>query len=353
MYRFIVVLILSLMALSCSEGGGGIVGSGRTVIHPQVEGLIVGRVDGFGSIIINNKRFETDSTAVFVNGMTADIVDINVGMRVTARVNYQTEQAEELYYQPVVVGKIESYSEELSMLKILNQRILITMNTVLDELTPDSLVPDAVIEVSGARNSTGEIVAGYIKMVVEPEAFYTVGRVESTDEAGNVVVVSGTPVNYETALANTDEGEEGFTSMYLTPDDVVQTEFGEDYRDRDANCEDEIDEVDEVDGVEGIDSVDSLDCEIDAERVGNIDEPDYRDSDRVEVTGIIWRIDDDEYRVENFKISVSRDTEIRDENAERVTESALQEDLSVHVIGKSTRDRNVRATKITIIEDLR
>jgi len=167
---------LAVMTIaSCSEGtpgGGGIGGTGVTDPTPaSVEGLIIGRVDGFGSIIINDRRFETDDAEFLIDSGTAALTDIQIGMKVSATVNYETSTARSVSYQPTVVGEVESFEPNTLMMTVLGQNVQLSANTVLDGFTIISLIQGTPVEVSGDRDGNDVIIAEYIKPVVDAAEF--------------------------------------------------------------------------------------------------------------------------------------------------------------------------------------
>jgi hypothetical protein len=107
-------LLLAAVLTGCSDGGGGgggIGGTGKQVIQ---DGLIVGSVDGFGSIIINDQRFETDEATITINGSEANLADLRIGMSLIAGVDTISKTANELQYQSDVSGPIQTSAADFS-----------------------------------------------------------------------------------------------------------------------------------------------------------------------------------------------------------------------------------------------
>lgn len=191
--------LLSLL-VSCggtSVDGGGIGGTGKTTTLDD-EGLILGKVSGFGSIVINNQRFDTQNAEFLVDGKEAVITDIQIGMNIGAQVNFTTKLASQVFYQPLVAGPIESTENTLS---ILGQSILITPSTVLDGLTADALQPGLIIEVSGDRDSNQSIVADYVTIAAADTSNYTVGVINQITPDNHTALLSGTVINYLPAIS--------------------------------------------------------------------------------------------------------------------------------------------------------
>jgi len=187
------ICLLSLILFGCAEGpGGGIGGTGKKDIGIE-DGLIFGRIDGFGSIVLNNLRFDTDNAEFLVNGEPAQITDMRVGMSIFARVNYRTMEASHVHYQPIVVGPISEGNGD--SIGVIRQEIKITDQTILDELLAESLTEGTNVEVSGTRDSSNAVVADYIGLASDGDTAYTVGQVMSTQVENDVAFVSGTLIS--------------------------------------------------------------------------------------------------------------------------------------------------------------
>lgn len=172
-------LIAALALFGCSESptGGGIGGTGQPV--PVEEGLIIGVVDGFGSIIINDQRFETDDADIFIDGNTEELSALRIGMTLAARVESNSASALELRYQPDVVGPVATVDSDNRSMELLGQTVHWNDQTMFDELVLSELEAGLAVEVSGPRNANQEIVATYIRKAALEQPHYTVGRVQS------------------------------------------------------------------------------------------------------------------------------------------------------------------------------
>ena len=190
--------LICLLASCGGSDGGGIGGTGKT--HTiENDGLILGTVNGFGSIVINDQRFDTQNAEFIVDGKVASITDLQIGMNIGARVNFTKKQASEVVYQPLVAGPIDSTNGTFTTLSILGQSILITAETVLDGLTNDALRPGLVIEVSGTRDSMQSIVADYISIAPADTPHYTVGVINQVSPENYTALLSGTVINFPNA----------------------------------------------------------------------------------------------------------------------------------------------------------
>ena len=77
-------LLMSVILASCGGGGGG----GSTTAPPPPSTkvtYVTGSISGFGSVIINGVRYESDSATVTKEGKTATQGDLKAGEVITLR----------------------------------------------------------------------------------------------------------------------------------------------------------------------------------------------------------------------------------------------------------------------------
>ena len=213
------VFITQAVLFGCSPNGGGIGGTGKTESFDS--GLIVGVVDGFGSIVINNSRYETDNAIVFIDGIEADLADIKLGMKVTAKVSPDDSTASEIHYQPNASGPIEAVNLNAGYIEVFGNRILIDDQTVFDELVPAELVNGLSVEVSGDRNSDNEIIARYITRASNSDSIFATGSV-LVSEDGAQLLVAGLEIDFTAAAASLGLTLEQFADAFLVPGTVVR-----------------------------------------------------------------------------------------------------------------------------------
>ncbi len=219
--RNLLSLMTAAVLTGCSGDNGtvgGINGTGKQITY---DGIVVGVVDGFGSIIINNKRFDTDTATIFIDGEQASLAAIKTGMKVAAKVSVSDKMASEIHYQPNVSGPISSIDLEAGVFEIYGQVVRVTGDTVLDELTSVELVAGKAVEVSGDRNANSEIVARFIRASVSGDAIHAVGIVELAAD-GVSILVGGSEVSYQAAAQSVGLSEKQFAEKYLVPGMVVR-----------------------------------------------------------------------------------------------------------------------------------
>ena len=228
-------LLLAAVLTGCSDGGGGgggIGGTGKQVIQ---DGLIVGSVDGFGSIIINDQRFETDEATITINGSEANLADLRIGINLIAGVDTISKTANELQYQSDVSGPIQTSAADFSGFNVLGQSVVVTTTTVYDELLLTQLVPGVLVEVSGNRNANGEIVASYIRRAPQGSRYFAVGTVESNDSSAGPGI-PGAQIDFSEVAAAQGVTNADFETQVLVPGTEVRVFVPSDFTYADSNA---------------------------------------------------------------------------------------------------------------------
>ena len=214
-YWFLTLLFIVTVS-ACGQGGGGIGGTGKI---ERYDGLIVGAVDSFGSIVINGNRYETDDTNIYIDGREASLTDIRIGMKVSAKTRFPQNTATELHYQPTVSGPVSDLAGET--FEVFGNTVRITDQTVLDELTQSELADGLFVEISGDRNSRDEIVARYIRRSNSTQSVYTVGTVALADD-GVTWLVAGKEIDFSAAAESIGFSLQEFASHFLWPGATVR-----------------------------------------------------------------------------------------------------------------------------------
>ena len=214
-YWFLTLLFIVTVS-ACGQGGGGIGGTGKI---ERYDGLIVGAVDSFGSIVINGNRYETDDTNIYIDGREASLTDIRIGMKVSAKTRFPQNTATELHYQPTVSGPVSDLAGET--FEVFGNTVRITDQTVLDELAQSELADGLFVEISGDRNSRDEIVARYIRRSNSTQSVYTVGTVALADD-GVTWLVAGKEIDFSAAAESIGFSLQEFASHFLWPGATVR-----------------------------------------------------------------------------------------------------------------------------------
>ena len=73
---------LATLVAGCGGGGGGGSDTGGSNPPPAASGkttIVKGAITGFGSVIVNGVRYDTDSAAVRIEDKPASVMDLKVG----------------------------------------------------------------------------------------------------------------------------------------------------------------------------------------------------------------------------------------------------------------------------------
>ena len=216
--RAALLLLASSFLAACGGGGGGDYNVSQPPPAPQPppsqgitgNGIAVGPITTFGSVVVNGVRYETNAAAVFdIDGSpTGAESDLRVGdtVQLVAEIDQTTGDATalEVIYDDAITGPVDSKNDASQTLTILGQSILITAETSFDDDIADTTLEGIHIgqidEVSGSPNSIGVIVASRI----EPEAPGTVlelrGVVSSLDNVAQTFQLGALVVDFSNAV---------------------------------------------------------------------------------------------------------------------------------------------------------
>jgi hypothetical protein len=206
-WRLLAGIACVLFLGSCGGGGGGryagIDGSGS---KPELS--VVGPINGFGSVIVNGVRYNTDNAAVLVRGEPADEIDLNVGDYVTVvgGTNAAGEAiAYEVHYQPRVTGEVESVDQERNQFSVLGQKIQLLADTVYaSNIMPRdirALAPGQRVTVSGPLDA--DFVIQATRLAYDESPFVElVGQVANVDTFARRFSLNGQAVSYSPSLDN-------------------------------------------------------------------------------------------------------------------------------------------------------
>ena len=136
-------LTLATILLSSTAGCGG--GSGSSAAPPPPppsggigrNGVAVGPITTFGSIVVNGVRYETNSSTFTINDTAGTQDDLKVGHIVsvsgTIDSNGTTGSATQVTFDDSVKGPVESIDLVSNRLVVLGQTVIISPDTSFDE----------------------------------------------------------------------------------------------------------------------------------------------------------------------------------------------------------------------------
>ncbi|MEL7296265.1 MAG: DUF5666 domain-containing protein [Pseudomonadota bacterium] len=229
---------LSLAAILLAACGGGSGGSDPVVATPPTSppntggisrnGIAIGPISNFGSIVVNGVRYETDAQTAFdidedPNSRESDL-DVGDTVIVVAELDTDTgiSTALQVIYDDAVTGPISSIDATADTFVVLGQTVQVVADTSFDDgfTNPqfEGLSVGQIVEVSGLPSSTGVILATRL----EPESPGTTlevrGVVESLDTVSQTLSINALTVDFSTAVL------EGFPGTGIENGDLVEVE---------------------------------------------------------------------------------------------------------------------------------
>jgi hypothetical protein len=198
----VIGLCAAALMMSCGTNNGmqtaGIEGTG----------IATGVITGFGSIFVNGVEYKTTAAAITVNGAAASESQLRVGQVVTVRgsvdANGMTGVAQSVDFVATVVGPLTAVDAATGTLTVLGQTMRVDGNTSLDDgsggaLALSNLSLGSMLEVSGFRDSNGEIVATRIEVSNAVGDARLAGNVESVDLVGHRLHIKAVTVDFSAA----------------------------------------------------------------------------------------------------------------------------------------------------------
>lgn len=194
----------ALTALSCSGGGGGGTGIPSATTASSVSS---GVITGFGSVKLNGKEYETQSSSFEVDGQPGSQSDLKVGMVVTVTGSLSssgTRSATAITQEDVVEGAIQSIPVTNDRIVVLGQTVLIDNGTVFDASITGrnigGLVVGDLVEVNGFVKGKGLIIATLIEKKLLPAACQVKGIVENHNSGARTFTIGVLTVGYTGAV---------------------------------------------------------------------------------------------------------------------------------------------------------
>lgn len=186
------------MAIAGIDGGGAPLSAKR---------LTRGSVTGFGSIYLDGVRYNTDTSFFIIDGQIGREDDLAVGQVVTVLGTVDQDgasgSAHLVAYEDIVDGPVSAIDAATGSLTILGQTVFVDDDTVFgssDDIDSVSdLEIDDIVEVSGYVNSSGHIVAAFMRARDKADEFDVSGAVDSVDIGQLRFSVNGLVVDYSAA----------------------------------------------------------------------------------------------------------------------------------------------------------
>jgi len=213
--RAFALLLLSFPLFAISACGGGSSGGAAVTPPPPPptggigrNGVAVGPIGTFGSIVVNGVHYETDTAVFTINDAPGTQDDLRVGDIVTVRGtiddNGTTGTADDVTFDDSVKGPVESIDTLASRLVVLGQTVLVRPDTSFDDsFSPaslDGVSVGQIVEVSGQFDANGDIVATRIEPKPAGTQFEVHGTVSNLDDVNLRFNIKTLVVDYSNAV---------------------------------------------------------------------------------------------------------------------------------------------------------
>ena len=163
-----VAAVLALGLAGCSAGGGGETAAADSATTATAS---EGPIAGFGSVIMNGVRWNTDSATFEINGRPGSQSDLGVGMVVRVegeRFTNGSARADRVIFESRLRGpvrQIDILSADALALEIFGIRAIVSRaDTVFDGTDLDGLAADTVVDLSGFANGEGELEVTHLRL---------------------------------------------------------------------------------------------------------------------------------------------------------------------------------------------
>lgn len=198
-----------LLAACGNDGAPSVSASGSGIGSSSGSASASGTITGFGSVIVNGKRFDTSSSSFTVDGQSGSQSDLKVGMTVTVNglFNGTQRSASAVLQKDAVEGLVQSVAADGLSLIVMGQTVFVDNTTAIDDNIPGRSILNLVagtdhVEVNGHIRPNGVIQATFIeqKLInVTPEVR---GFVTNHNDGAKTFQIGALMVNYTTALIN-------------------------------------------------------------------------------------------------------------------------------------------------------
>ncbi len=160
--------LVGLRAACGSEGAPSVSASGSGSGSGSASSS--GTITGFGSVIVNGKRFDTSSSSFTIDSQSGSQSDLKIGMTVTVNGSFNGDQrsASAVLQKDAVEGLVQLVAADSLSLIVMGQKVLVDNSTLIDDNIPGRNILNLVagtdhVEVNGHIRPNGLIHATFIE----------------------------------------------------------------------------------------------------------------------------------------------------------------------------------------------
>ncbi|NOX69811.1 MAG: hypothetical protein GXP15_11535 [Gammaproteobacteria bacterium] len=209
----ILVLIAVALVAACGGGGTQVAGiDGGGAPAPVAVAVAKGTITGFGSIIVNDVRYDISSATITVEGSPANETDLAVGQVVVVKGSLGSDGttgiADSVDFDDILEGPISAIDTLAGTLTVLGQLVRVDADTSFDTaIIPASLgglVISDIVEISGFFLADGSIGATRVERKLAGSAFEVQGTVSNVN--ATTLQISNLVVDYSAATIDNFPG---------------------------------------------------------------------------------------------------------------------------------------------------
>ncbi|MDN5848293.1 MAG: DUF5666 domain-containing protein [Nitrococcus sp.] len=198
------ISIAAAMLAACGYSGSG--GSGTTTSSSNQTGTASGTVQGFGSIFVNGREFDTSSASFVIDDQPGGTeLDLAVGNAVEIKATFQEDGsaiASEVRFDAELEGEIATLDLINNSFTVAGQTVFVSGTTFFEGASGFAdLRVGNVVEVSGNIDANGDLLASSVEVQQNPANEVEVkGTVENHDSANRSFVINALTVAYSGAV---------------------------------------------------------------------------------------------------------------------------------------------------------
>ncbi len=196
----IVLSTTAALLSACGESSSGSSSQNRAV---------QGTVDGFGSVIVDGVHYQSTRTQFEIDDTAGVESQLRVGQVVTVVGSDDGVEgvATRIIYDADIKGQVTAVNSDTGVLEVLGQVVITNEMTVFSDLDLTTIQVGQMVELSGYRDGSGQLIATFIEAETETESEIK-GSISNLDTANKTFTIEGLSIDYSsTASLELDEAE--------------------------------------------------------------------------------------------------------------------------------------------------
>ncbi|EAT12960.1 hypothetical protein HF888_01090 [Bermanella marisrubri] len=170
---------------------------------------VQGTIDGFGSVIVDGVHYQSTSTEFEIDDTAGAESQLRVGQVVTVvgKDDGTEGVATRIIYDADIKGQVTAVNNQTGELEVLGQAVITNEMTVFSDLDLATIQVGQMVELSGYRDGTGQLIATFIEAETDTESEIK-GTVANLDSANKTFSIEGLSIDYSSvASLELDEAE--------------------------------------------------------------------------------------------------------------------------------------------------